>query len=80
MAREAGHQLHEILADERLAPGDAELVDAEGGEGGDQFIQLLEGQDILAREEGHALGHAVGAAEVATVGDRQAEVGDAALE
>src|SRR5262249_34739020 len=35
---------------------------------------LLEGQDALAREPDRVLGHAVGAAQVAPVGDRKPEV------
>ena len=80
MAGEAGHQLHDVLPHQRLAAGDAQLVDAEGSKGRDQLVQLLERQHVLARQEGHPLGHAVGAAQVASIGDRQTQIGDAALE
>ena len=42
---------------------------------------LLVGEQVVAIEPGHALlGHAVGAAEITAVGDRQPEVGDATSE
>ena len=65
---------------ERLAAGEAdrleaEPLDAHPGDPGD----LLVGQQLLARQPVHPLGgHAVGAAEVAAVGDRDPQILDAA--
>src|SRR5690606_17273064 len=39
-------------------------------------VQFLEREEILARQEGHVLGHAIGAAEVAAIGHRDAQIGD----
>jgi hypothetical protein len=68
---------------QRLAAGDADLLDAEVDEDAGDALDLLEGQQLLARQEGvvvaeHFLGHAIHAAEVAAVGDRDAQVAHAA--
>ena len=42
--------------------------------------QLLQCEHIPARQKGHILGHAVGAAEVTAIGHRQPDVVDTALE
>ena len=72
----------DVGADERLAAGEAdrlepEALDADPGDPGD----LLVGEELGLREPVHALGrHAVGAAEVAAVGDRDPQILDAARE
>jgi hypothetical protein len=72
-------EIREVAAHERLAAGQAHVVDAHLGEQSDEADDLLEGQDVVALEPGEPLGrHAVLAAEVAAVGDRHAEVGDPA--
>ena len=54
-------------------------VDAHVGHHPHHALDLLEAQDLVALEPGQAVGgHAVLAAEVAAVGHRDAEVGDAA--
>ena len=72
-------ELFEALPHEGLAAGDADLADAEVDEEPGEACGLLVGEDGLAGEEVVALavhfgGHAVGAAEVAAVGDGDAEV------
>jgi len=71
---------HDPLANQRFAAGDAQLLDAEADEGGAQAVELLQRQKFLLRQEGHVLGHAVGAAKIAAVGHRDPEVADRTLE
>ena len=66
---------------ERLAARQADLLDAELCEHAGDPLQLLEREELLAVHEAvvvaeHRLRHAVGAAEVAPVGDRDTEVAD----
>ena len=53
---------------------------AQADEGRAEAVELLERQEVRLGQEGHVLGHAVDAAEVAAVGDRDAQVGDRAGE
>ena len=69
----------QVAPDERLAAGDPQLLDAERHERPRRPLDLLEGQDLVARQERvvlpeDLLGHAIGAPEVAPVGDRDAQV------
>ena len=69
------HQLGEAAPQQRLAAGEAQLGDAHVGERPDQGRQLVEGQEVLARQPGVVLlRHAVGAPEVAPVGHRQPQI------
>ena len=72
----------QVGAHGRLATGEAQAVDLEAlDEDPGQPLDLLERQHLAARQPQHALlGHAVGAAEVAAVGDRDAQVADGAPE
>ena len=83
--RQVGDQRRQVAADQRLAAGDPELVDAEPDEDRRQPRDLLERQHLLARQEREVaaedLGrHAVRAAEVASVGDRDPQVPQRAAE
>ena len=80
VARHGAEEGHDALADQRLAAGDAQLLDAEADEGRAEPVELLERQQLGLGQELHVLGHAVDAAEVAAVGDRHAQVGDRARE
>jgi hypothetical protein len=80
MARHGAEEGHDVPADERLAPGDAQLLHAHADEGRAEAVELLEREEVLLRQEGHVLGHAVDAAEVAAVRHRDPEVGDRAGE
>ena len=69
----------DVAAHERLAAGDADLLDAVGDEHPRQALDLLEREQLPALEERvvapeDLLRHAVDAAEVAPVGDRDAQV------
>ena len=80
MARQRLDQPHQVLAHERLAAGEPDFAHALGDEGGGQPVDLLERKQILPRQERHGLGHAIDAAEIAAVGDRDAQIGDAPAE
>src|SRR5690606_10955312 len=54
-------QDEDVAAHQRLAPGDADLADAELREGPGDEAELLQGQELRARHELHVLGHAVDA-------------------
>jgi hypothetical protein len=80
MPRQPLDQGHDPLADQRLAAGQPQLAHAQAHEGRGQPIQFLQRQDLRLRQEGHVLGHAIGAAQVAAVGDRDAQIGHRAAE
>ena len=80
MARQALDQPHHALAHQGLAAGQAQLLRAQADEGRGDAVQLLERQHLGLRQEGHVLGHAVDAAQVAAVGDRHAQIGHRAAE
>jgi hypothetical protein len=75
----------EFTPNERLATGDSDLLDAVRHEYAGQPLDLLEGEQLPAFEEPvvapeDLLRHAVDAAKVAPVGDRDAEVSQRAPE
>ena len=79
--RQALDQHLEVAAQERLAARDPDLLDAVRDERAREPLDLLEAEQLLAVHEAvaateHLLGHAVDAAEVAAVGDRDPEVAD----
>jgi hypothetical protein len=80
MPGEPLEQPHDVPPHQRFAAGQPELAHALGDKGGCQPVDLLERQDVLARQEGHGLGHAIDAAEVAAVGDRDPQIGDVPAE
>ena len=80
MARERAEQEHDVLAHQGFAAGEAQLLHALADEGAAQPVQLLERQDLRLRQERHVLRHAIDAAEIAPVGDGDAQVADMAAE
>src|SRR5262249_28193087 len=80
VARQGTKQPQDVLAHQRLAAGDPELLDALGDKGRAHAVELFEREQILLGQEGHMLGHAIGAAEVAAVGDGNTQVRDMATE
>ena len=68
------HERWQPAAQERLAAGQPHLVHAEPRRHADELGHLLERKQLAAVEEGDLLRHAVGAAEVAAVGDADAQV------
>ena len=79
--REASDEVWHVTTQQRFAAGQADLVHAKAREDIDQRLDLLEVQDVLARQP-HVLRlrHAVAAAEIAAVGDREAEVPEGPVE
>ena len=75
-------QPRQVRADSGLPARDADRLEAEALDPHPHDPGLLlVGEQLVAVQPGHALlGHAVGAAEVAAVGDRHAQVGDPAPE
>src|SRR6478672_9128709 len=78
MPRQRLDQSHDIPPYQRLAAGEPELPHPAADEGGGDPVDLLEGQDLLFRQKGHVFRHAVNAAEIATVGHRDPQIGDLA--
>jgi len=69
----------DVLAQQRLAPGEADLLDAVALEDAREPRDFLERQQLVPRQEfvvgpEHLARHAVHAAEVAAIGDRDAQV------
>lgn len=80
MPAEVPHQRHDVLAHQRLAAGQPQLAHAARYEDGTEPVEFFERQKVLLRQEGHVFGHAIGAAEIAAVGDGNAQIGDGAAE
>ena len=83
--REHRHQALQVAPHQRLAAGEADFLHAEAGEQARQARDLLEREHFVVRDElevvvEHLARHAVHAAEVAAVGDRNAQVAQAAPE
>ena len=65
------------LAHQGLSPGNANFFNAEGDGGAGHLLQLFIPENVPMRGLGHPrFRHAVSAAKVAAVGDRQAEIID----
>ncbi|MCY1452977.1 hypothetical protein D9M71_699430 [compost metagenome] len=77
---QARQQGGEPLAHQRLAAGDADTPDPEADEGIGHGIELFEAEDLRPRSEDHVLAHAIGTAEVASVGDRETQIGNSTPE
>ena len=76
VTRQATQEIDNATPHERLAPGDAQLAGAPGHENRTKPVQFFDGQELATRQELHGVRHAVGAAEVAAVRHRDAEIGD----
>ncbi len=76
MARQRSEQAHDAMAHQRLAAGDAQLLRPARDEGGAQPVELLEREQIAARQELHVFRHAIDAAKIAAVGHRDAHIGN----
>ena len=80
VTRQGRKEPHDVLSHERLAARDANLSDAFPDECGAQAIELFEREKVGLRQERHVLRHAIDAAEVAAIGDRNPQIGDVAPE
>ena len=77
--RQLAHELRQVTADQRLAAGQPRLAHAHRGEDAHEPRDLLEREHLRARQPLQALRrHAVGAAEIALVGDGDADALDPA--
>ena len=66
--------------DQRFAPGQADLAHSARDEDVGQRGDFFERENFAPRKELHPLGHAIPAAQVAAIGDRDADVADGAVE
>ena len=73
---ELAKQLKQIFTDEGFSAGDANCFDTVGNEEAGEAIEFFEGKDIAFGQEVGALWHAVATAQIAAIGDGQAEVVD----
>jgi hypothetical protein len=74
---QAGSQLGQVAPHQRLAAGDAHTADPQRGEGADDAGDLFEVEPVLGLLEPlEAFRQAIAAAQVAAVGDGQAQVRD----
>ena len=77
---ELPHQFGDLAPYERLTPRDPDRTDAEPGRHAGHPHDLLVAEQFLPWLEGHVERHAVGAAEIAAVGDADPQVGVDAAE
>lgn len=64
----------DITSNEGFSACDTEFGDTESDECAGDGIEFFEREDVMFRQEGDIFGHAVGASEVASVGDGESEV------
>ena len=76
MPTERPDQIHDSPPDQRLAPGQPEFPDAATDECRRQPVNFLQAQNLCLRQEGHMFRHAVNAAEIAAISDRNAQITD----
>ena len=76
MPGQAFNQPHDAAPDQGLATGQAQLAHALADEGAAQPVELFQRQQLLLGQEGHLLGHAVDAAEIAAIRHGDAQIGD----
>jgi hypothetical protein len=76
MPGQGTEQPHDVAADEGLPAGDAYLARPHLDERRAEAIQLLKRQEFASGQKRHLLRHAVGAAKIATICDRHANVSD----
>ena len=79
-ARERGDERHDPAAHQRFAAGEPQLSDPARDEGAAQPVELFEREQVGLGQKGHVLRHAIDAAKIATVGHRDAQIGDRAPE
>src|SRR5262249_7327443 len=69
-------QLHDVLADQRLAAGQTQLAHAEPDKGRAEAVKLFQGKDLGLRQEAHVFRPAIDAAGIAAVRHRDPEIRD----
>jgi hypothetical protein len=68
------HQGHQVLPEGRFSASQPELVKSHAGKEADQSKEFVIMEGVLLGPEGHVLGHAIDAAEIAQVGERNPHV------
>jgi hypothetical protein len=76
--REPADEVHRVAAHQRLAAGEADLAHPARDESIGYEGNLIEAQQLGARQEGHMLRHAIAAAQVAAIGHRYPQIVDRA--
>ncbi len=74
VAADLADQLHDVLAHQRFATGQADLAYALVDKRGAHAVELFQRQKIFLGQEGHIFRHAIGAAEIAPVGYRDPQI------
>ena len=74
MRRQFFDERRQVAPNQRLAAGQANLIDSQGHRDPHQADNLLEGEELGARQELDLLGHAVDAPDVAPVGHTDPQV------
>src|SRR5438309_10438240 len=69
-------QLEDTAPHQRLLAGQPALGHPALDQQIDQCLDFAETEQLVVRQEAHLFGHAITAAEIATVGDRQTDVAD----
>src|SRR5215471_17744648 len=80
MTRERVEERHDPAPHQRFAAREPELPDAARDEGAAQPIEFFEGEQVGLGKKRHVLRHAIDAAKIATIGDRDAQIGDCPAE
>ncbi|MNV36792.1 hypothetical protein D3C71_1282840 [compost metagenome] len=78
MATDRPDQIHDVLAHQRFAAGQPKLADTLGDKGRTEPVELLQRQQVLFWQERHVLRHAIRTAEVASICDRDTQIGNRA--
>ena len=78
MPRHRLEKRENTFANQGFAAGDPQLFNAKADEGGAEAVEFLQSQQFGLGQKGHVFGHAIGATEIAAVGDRDTQVGDGA--
>ena len=68
-------KINSTATDERLAAGQSNPCHASIDKGASKDTQFLKRQDLAAGQKGHLLGHAIAAAHITPVGQREADIG-----
>ena len=72
-------QIHNITPDQWLTASQPDFRDPAGDKAERQPVQLFQAQHFLARQELHSFGHAIGAAQIAPIRHRKAQIADPPL-
>jgi len=80
MARERADQRHHVASDQRFAAGQPQFPHTLGDEGRAKPVELFEREQVGLGQECHVFRHAIEAAQIAAVGDRNPQITDGPAE